>query len=73
MDSITKVLDNASSNFVENLNLEDVESFEYVKYCWFESMRLSPPVSRSTPNRFSKTVKIKGVEFTPNTGFMINF
>ena len=36
-------------------------------------MRLQPPAPASSSNKFVKTVNIKGVDFTPQTGFMLNF
>lgn len=73
MDEITSVLDRSAENFDELFTSEDVESFSFVRNCWYESMRLQPPASGSSLNRFSKTVTIKGIEFTPTTGFSINF
>ena len=73
MDEITSVLDGAKEDFVDKLTMDDVENFDFVRRCWNESMRLQPPAPGSSTNCFSKTIKIKGVDFTPKTGFVLNF
>ena len=73
MSEITPVLERTKDDFIQNLTSEDVDSFEYVRRCWYETMRIQPPTSITTPNAFIKTVKIKGIEFTPSTNFCINF
>jgi cytochrome P450 len=73
MDQVSPVIERASGNLVENLKVEDVDSFEYVRYCWYESMRLQPPVPGSLSNQFVKTVNIAGVDFLPHTSITINF
>ena len=36
-------------------------------------MRLQPPTPGSSTNKFQKTIRIKGIDFTPTTGYTINF
>ena len=73
MAEVTPVLDRATGDFVNKLTMDDVDSFNYVRWCWYESMRLQPPAPSSSLNKFSKTVTIKGIKFTPDVGFMVNF
>ena len=73
MNCIIPTLDKASENFVEKLTIDEVETLEYVRFCWHESMRLQPPAPGSSTNKFSKTVRIKGIDFTPTTGWTVNF
>ena len=40
LNEVTPVLDKAQGDFVNKLSTEAVESFNYVRYCWYESMRL---------------------------------
>ena len=72
MNEIIPVLDRASENFLIKLNSDEVDSFEYVRRCWHESMRLQAPFPVSSTHKFIKTVKIKGIEFSPDTLFHIN-
>ena len=59
MNFITPSLDKASENFVEKLKIDEVETFECVRHCWQESMRLQPPGPISSFNKFSKTIETK--------------
>ena len=52
LDLIIPVLDKAAGNFIDKMKTDDVESFDYVRYCWNESMRLQPPVPGSSSNKF---------------------
>ena len=58
MAEITGVLDRSAEDFDSLFTSDDVESFTFVRNCWYESMRLQPPASGSSLNRFSKTVTI---------------
>ena len=40
MSEINPVLERCSDNFLEKLTIDEVESFDYVRRCWQESMRL---------------------------------
>jgi cytochrome P450 len=73
MSEITPVMEKFSDNFVEKLTIDEVESFDYVRRCWFESMRMQPPTPTTTVNKFIKTVRINGIEFTPETTFCVDF
>lgn len=73
MNEITPVLNRCKSDFANLLTTEEVDKFEYVRRCWYETMRIQPPTSNTTPNVFSQTVRIEGIDFTPSTNFIINF
>lgn len=62
---ITPALDRAKDDYVKGLTEDDVDTFDYVRWCWYESMRLEPPAALTSSNKFSRTVTIKGVDFTP--------
>jgi cytochrome P450 len=72
MAEIIPILDAASDDFVVKLNTEATDEFEYVRRCWFESMRLQPPATNSSFSYLAKDVRIKGVDFNKDTMFMIN-
>lgn len=52
MDQVSPVIKKASSNLVDDLTVDHVDQFDYVRYCWYEAMRLEPPVPRSLCNKF---------------------
>ena len=55
------------------MTIDHVDQFDYVRYCWYEAMRLEPPVPRSLSNVFCKKVTIAGVDFEPGVELMLNF
>jgi cytochrome P450 len=70
---ISDVLDSAASDFQELFTCDHADSFTYVRNCWHESMRLQSPAPNSFFNKFTRDVTIRGVTFTPTTGFIVNF
>ena len=44
----------ASDNIVENLSYDTVMDFNYLQHCYYESLRIEPPVSGSIPQMFTK-------------------
>jgi cytochrome P450 / NADPH-cytochrome P450 reductase len=73
MNEIEPILNSASEDFISMLNEEEVDKFTYVRYCWQESMRLNPPLGVSSTNIFRNPVSVKGIDFTPDIPFAINF
>ena len=72
MQEICPVLDKTAHDFVGSLTADHTESFEFVRRCWYEAMRVCPSVSVATPSSFSKPVKIKGVVYEPHDVFLFN-
>jgi cytochrome P450 len=72
MDEICPVLDKAAHDFVGALSIEDTDEFEFLRRCWHEAMRMCPPISVPPPQNFSRPVKIKGINYTPDDIFFIN-
>ena len=70
---VTPVIERTRGNFVEELTIDDVDQFNYVRYCWYEAMRLDPPVPGSLSNCFNKPVTIGGAQFDTDTACSINF
>ena len=67
-------MEQASSNFINDLSPDVVDSFVYTKRCIHESLRIQPPGPCTMPSLFCKDVNIGGVDFKKNeTTFIINF
>ena len=60
-------------SLVEGLTADEVENFTYLRYCWYEAMRLEPPTPVSINGVFIKPTVIGGVTFDPETTFSTNF
>lgn len=37
---VTPVIERARHNIVEEMTINDVDQFNFVRYCWYEAMRL---------------------------------
>eukprot|EP00352_Strombidinopsis_acuminata_P005258 CAMPEP_0176371530 /NCGR_PEP_ID=MMETSP0126-20121128/24762_1 /TAXON_ID=141414 ORGANISM="Strombidinopsis acuminatum, Strain SPMC142" /NCGR_SAMPLE_ID=MMETSP0126 /ASSEMBLY_ACC=CAM_ASM_000229 /LENGTH=90 /DNA_ID=CAMNT_0017731023 /DNA_START=217 /DNA_END=489 /DNA_ORIENTATION=+ len=61
-----------SKDFIENYDMETADEFEYLRHCFYESMRIEPPVSISSSNCFNQDVTIDGVKIKSCDGFFIN-
>jgi cytochrome P450 len=72
MEEICPVLDNVADDFFGGLTTEETDKFEFTRQCWYEAMRICPPVSVTPPQTFQETVTFKGVTFTPKDTFIVN-
>ena len=70
---ITPSIEKAAGNFVEDLTVEETKDFTFLRYCWYEALRLEPPAPISIGSVFVKPVTIGGVQFDIDTVFSINF
>lgn len=70
IDKVFAALD-ASKNY-DDYDIETSENFEYLRYCFYESMRLEPPVPMSSSNMFSRDVNIGGINIKAGTRFHVN-
>lgn len=50
LQQVSPVIMKAADNLVDGLTIDDVERFDYVRWCWYEAMRLEPPAPRSMSN-----------------------
>jgi len=51
------------TNLQEELTIETVEDFDYIRKCFNETMRLEPPAFISGGGCFDREVTIGGVKF----------
>lgn len=61
MKEINPVLEGCEGDYVNKLTIDAVEDFNYVRYCWNESLRLQPPAPTTSMNRFSRATNVKGL------------
>jgi cytochrome P450 len=73
MAELLPELEPIKDDFVGKLTTEVADRFDYLRRCWYETMRLQAPTPNSTVYMFAKPVTMQGVEFTPTTNFVINF
>eukprot|EP00352_Strombidinopsis_acuminata_P002451 CAMPEP_0176398312 /NCGR_PEP_ID=MMETSP0126-20121128/45835_1 /TAXON_ID=141414 ORGANISM="Strombidinopsis acuminatum, Strain SPMC142" /NCGR_SAMPLE_ID=MMETSP0126 /ASSEMBLY_ACC=CAM_ASM_000229 /LENGTH=88 /DNA_ID=CAMNT_0017773169 /DNA_START=1086 /DNA_END=1349 /DNA_ORIENTATION=+ len=52
--------------------METADEFEYLRQCFYESMRIDPPVTISSSNYFNQDVTIDGVKIRAGDGFFVN-
>jgi len=68
------VLEKKSDNFVKNLTNEDIDDFEFTKMCFFESLRLEPPLPTSATQTFIKDVTLSnGIHVKAYDPLILNF
>jgi cytochrome P450 len=70
---VSPVIEKAGSNLVDDLTTDEVEHFDFARYCWYEAMRLEPPAPGSISNSFCKPVTLGGITFDTDIGFSVNF
>lgn len=51
-----------SKDFLQNYDMETADEFEYLRQCFYESMRIEPPVGVTSTNSFSQDVTINGIK-----------
>ena len=69
---INPIMDKCASDFNQLLCSDSVEEFTYLRRCFMESLRHSPPTGGTSTCRFSKAVKIGDVLFKPEDNFIVN-
>jgi len=52
--------------------METADDFDYLRLCFYESMRIEPPSPFTTSNCFDKDVTIDGITIKAGDGFFIN-
>ncbi len=67
------MVDKAKENIIENLDYDTVMDLEYLPKCFYETLRINPPIPISSMSVFYQQVTIKDIVFTPKTVFTINF
>ena len=72
LHEILPVVEKHKTNLIEGVDYESVMEFEFLQKCFYETMRIEPPVPLSTAANMSKQVTINGVVFYPDTPFYIN-
>ena len=55
---------------INKLTFELAEEFDYLRQCFWESLRIEPPVANTFMQSFTRDVQIRGV--TINSEFQIN-
>lgn len=72
LDETMPSVEAAKENIVEELTYETVSEFQYLQYCFSETLRIEPPAPATGLQSFTKDVKIKGITFSAGDPFMIN-
>lgn len=52
--------------------MDQSENFEYLRYCFYESMRIEAPIPVTTSNMYTRDVTIGGIKIKAGTRFHIN-
>lgn len=61
-----------SKDFVEKYDMETADEFEYLRHCFYESMRIEAPTMFTTSNCFNEDVTIDGITIKAGQGFYVN-
>ena len=60
---LNPVLEKCKEDFMTLLTTQEVDELEYLKMCYYETMRFDSPIAQSGTSTFSKDVVIGGVRF----------
>jgi cytochrome P450 len=56
-------VEKAKENIIENLQYETVMEFDYLQRCFYEALRIEPPVPSSFAATMNAAVTINGIPF----------
>jgi len=56
----------------EKSTMEIADQFSYLLYCYWESLRVEPPVPVTTSTAFTEDVDIQGITFRAKDPIMLN-
>ena len=73
LDEINPKFEAIKDDFRGKLTWDILDTFEYTKNCFYETLRIAPPAPMSGTLCFDKDVVIKGIEFRAGMAFWLNF
>ena len=71
-EELNPVLEKCKEDFMKLLTTQQVDELEYLKMCYFETLRFDTPISQSGTSMFSKDIVISGVKFPKGAPFMMS-
>lgn len=60
------------NDFYEDFTMEEADNFDFVRMCFYESMRLEPPIPTSTVQTFEADVQLGQTLIKAEQPFSIN-
>jgi len=72
MEEILPVVQKASPNLVDDLSYDTVMDFTYMGHCFYETMRIEPPIPIASPAIMSRDTTIQNISFKRKTMFFIS-
>ena len=72
LNEILPAVQQAKDNIVDNLDYDTVMDFDYLQKCFYEVLRIEPPVPVSGAQNMSRSIAINGIEFKKSTLFFIS-
>jgi len=71
IDEIMPVMTDVKDDILEKLTWGKVENFDFLIHCFYESLRIEPPVPVSSNQCFSEDVTINGFTFKAGECFWV--
>jgi len=71
LSEIMPVMEEVKENILVNMTYEKVQEFDFLIHCFYESLRIEPPVPVSSNQCFNEDVTIKGFTFRARDPFWI--
>jgi cytochrome P450 len=71
LNEIMPVMTEVKDNILEKLTYSKVQDFDFLIRCFFESLRIEPPVPVSSNQCFSEDVTINGFTFRAGDAFWV--
>jgi cytochrome P450 len=69
---ILPAVERAKSNLVEGLEYETVMEFDFLQRCFYETLRIEPPVPLTAAQNMTRDVILNGIQFQSSSVLMIN-
>ncbi|CDW86900.1 cytochrome p450 [Stylonychia lemnae] len=72
LKSILKFFGKENKDLINELNMEIIEDFNYLKYCFYESLRIEPPIVVSSSCQVNEDMEMSGVTIKKDEMLLIN-
>jgi len=66
------LIEKVKNDWVKDYEYEMTEDLEYLKYAYYETMRLDAPLAVSSTSTVTKPCKLMDIQFYPGDAFFIN-
>ncbi|CDW71064.1 cytochrome p450 [Stylonychia lemnae] len=72
LNTVLKNFGKENEKLVKELNMEIIEDFNYLKYCFYEAIRIEPPIALSSSCQVNEDMEMSGVTIKKDEVLIVN-